>query len=95
MTGSERKLIAQIAAHTSWANTTNRSTRTEKARRALLDKFLVDAGGNADKAESLRRAYYAKLALRSVQDRRRSKELASAADAAESELRSLGESPDV
>lgn len=89
MTKSERKLIAQIAAHTSWGNTSNRSARTEKARRALLDRFLAEAGGDPKRAESLRKAYYAKLALRSAQARRKSKQLAAEAAAAEAELHEL------
>jgi len=67
---SERSLRAQIAAHESWANTEDRSARTANARRALDNKFLAEAGGDPQRAESLRKAYYARLALKSVQARR-------------------------
>lgn len=67
----ERSLRAQIAAHESWANTENRSARTTPARRAFEAKFLAEADGDPQRAESLRRAYYARLALKSVQARRR------------------------
>jgi len=71
LTASERSLRGQIAAHTSWANTTDRPGRTAKARKALDDKFLAEADGDPRRAESLRKAYYAKLALKSAQARRR------------------------
>ncbi|HYY00214.1 MAG TPA: hypothetical protein VE908_11790, partial [Mycobacterium sp.] len=57
-------LRAQIAAHTSWANTEDRTSRTANGRKAFEDKFLAEADGDPKRAESLRRAYYAKLALK-------------------------------
>lgn len=64
----------------SWANTTNRSARTEAARRAshhtrFLDKareMHPDASEQqiAEVAESLRKAHYSALALKSVAARR-------------------------
>lgn len=66
----ERSLQGQLAAHESWANTENRSARTAPARRALEAKFLAEAGGDPQRAESLRKAYYARLALKSVQARK-------------------------
>ena len=71
MTAEERTLRATIAAHTSWANTDNRSARTANARAGLEAKFLREAGGDPVRAESLRKAYYARLALKSVAARRR------------------------
>jgi hypothetical protein len=76
---SERALRAQIAAHTSWANTEDRAARTEKARKAALDRFEheVDPDGKltpaerAKRAEHARKAYFARLALKSAQSRRR------------------------
>lgn len=76
---SERTLRSQIAAHESWAHTEDRSARTEKARRALLDKFEkeVDPEGvltpaeRATRAAHARKAYFARLALKSAQARRR------------------------
>ena len=86
----DRRLIAQIAAHTSWANTEDRSARTAPARRALEQKFLEQAHGDPARAENLRRAYFQRLALKSAQARRRAKEATAAARAADAELRALG-----
>ena len=71
LTPAERKLRAQIAAHDSWARTEDRSARTANARRALEDKFLAEADGDELRAASLRKAYFARLALKSAQARRR------------------------
>ena len=71
LTPAERSLRGQLAAHTSWARTTDRSARTANARKALEDKFLSEADGDPKRAESLRRAYFARLALNSAQARRR------------------------
>lgn len=89
-TESERKLHAQIAAHESWAATPDRSARTAPARRALDQKFLDAADGDPIRAEHLRAAHFKRLALKSAQARRRSRELASVADAAERELAEAG-----
>jgi hypothetical protein len=78
LTPSERVIRAQIASHTSWANTESRSARTAPARKALLDKFEreVDPEGvltpaeRAKRAENARKAYFARLALKSAQARR-------------------------
>ena len=67
----ERKLAASIAAHTSWANTVNRTERTAPARAGLEAKFLREAGGDPKRAESLRKAHYQRLALKSAKARRR------------------------
>ena len=79
LTPAERRLRSQIGAHESWGRTVNRSARTLPARLALLDKFEKQAdpegkllpAERATAAESLRRAYYARLALKSAQARRR------------------------
>jgi hypothetical protein len=71
MTPAERSLRGKIAVETSWANTENRSARTAKARRALEDKFLTEAGGDPKRAEHLRKAHFARMALKSAQARRR------------------------
>ena len=76
---ADRSLIARLAAHESWARTVDPSARTEPARRALLDRFerQVDPNGVLSPAERARRAgharkaYFARLALRSAQARRR------------------------
>lgn len=85
---SERRLAAQIAAHESWAQTTNRTQRTAPARRALDQKFLDAAGGDPVRAEHLRKAYFTRLALKSAQSRRRARGLIEAAESAEAELQS-------
>ena len=77
---SERRLIASIAAHQSWAKTTDRSARTLAARAALDQRFLDQAGGDPVKAEHLRKAYYASLALKSAQSRRKIKNLVDKAE---------------
>lgn len=87
---AETSLVASIAAHTSWANTEDRSARTAPARRALDAKFLEQAGGDPKRAESLRKAHFKRLALKSAQSRRRAREATEAARAAEAELEALG-----
>lgn len=71
LTPAERSLRAQIAAHESWANTEDRPARTANARRAFDDKFLKQAGGDPKRAEHLRKAHYARLALKSARARRK------------------------
>lgn len=78
---AERKLIAQIASNISWANTTDRTSRTSRARKAFNDRFLyeVDPDGilpepeRHRRAEHARKAHFARLALKSVQSRQKSK----------------------
>lgn len=65
---------AQIAAHTSWANTENPTARTDNARKAFRDRFLAEAGGDPVRAEHLRKAFYTRLALKSATARRRRRE---------------------
>jgi hypothetical protein len=75
----ERTLRAQLAAHMSWARTADPSARTKPARDALFRRFEleVDPHGKLPakerrrRAESARSAYYSRLALLSVQARRR------------------------
>lgn len=79
MPESEARLRAQVAAHQSWANTGDRSARTSTGRAAFLARFeaqvdpdgLLDPEDRALRAESARRAYFASLALKSAQTRRR------------------------
>jgi hypothetical protein len=87
---TERQLIASQAAHESWANTTNRTARTAPARAALDAKFLAAADGDLIRAEHLRKAHFARLALKSIASRRKSSELTTAAEVAEAELSALG-----
>ncbi|UCZ90451.1 hypothetical protein [Gordonia sp. WA4-43] len=75
---SERSLIAQLAAHESWAKTPDRTARTANARRALEEKFerevdperLLSPTERAKRVENARKAYYARLALKSARARR-------------------------
>lgn len=87
---SERSLAARVAAQVSWANTENRTARTAAARAARDQKFLDDAGGDPVRAEHSRKAYFAKLALKSAQSRRKARELTQAAETAEAELTEAG-----
>ncbi|MEV4437520.1 hypothetical protein AB0K09_00635 [Streptomyces sp. NPDC049577] len=80
MDTSERSMMMRLAAHKSWANTENRSARTEAARRAShYTRFIRQAREQhpdaseaqiSDIASSLQKAYYTELALRSAQARR-------------------------
>lgn len=70
-TPEERSLAGSIAAHTSWARTVNRTERTAPARAGLEAKFLREADGDPQRAESLRKAYYQRLALKSAKARRK------------------------
>jgi hypothetical protein len=83
-------LRASIAAHTSWANTPDRTARTAPARAALDAKFLAAADGDPVRAEHLRKAHFKRLALKSAQSRRKVSQATAEAEAAESELNSLG-----
>jgi hypothetical protein len=87
---SERHLAAQIRAHQSWADTEDRTARTAKARAALDQKFLDQAGGDPVRAEHLRKAHYLRLALKSAQARRKIKNLTAEAESAEAELAANG-----
>jgi hypothetical protein len=79
MTPAQRTLRAQIAAHTSWANTSNRAARTAAARIAAMDRFAkqVDPDGvlspdeRARRAESAKKAYFLRLAAKSAKARAR------------------------
>ena len=89
-TAGERQLAARAAAHESWAATPDRTARTAPARRALEAKFLEQAGGDPVRAEHLRKAHFARLALKSAQARRKAKAFAETAAAADEELAALG-----
>lgn len=71
LTPSERSLVGRIGAHKSWGNTEDRSARTSKPRKAFDDKFLIAADGDPQRAASLRKHYFAELALKSAQARKR------------------------
>jgi hypothetical protein len=77
LTPAQRSLLAQAAAHASWAKTTDRAARTAPARRAALARFerQVDPDGVLEPeerqrlAQSARRSYFRYLALRSSRAR--------------------------
>lgn len=90
-----RKLAAQVAAHTSWAGTSDRAARTAAARDALAARFetevdphkVLDPEERARRAGHARAAYYSRLALKSHSSRRKAAELTAAADTADAELK--------
>lgn len=75
---SDRILIAKIAAHERWSRESDRPAATRAARQAFNDRFEreVDPTGALDpverarRADSARKAYFSRLALRSAQSRR-------------------------
>lgn len=87
----DAELIASLAAHESWAKTTDRSARTAPARAAHDAKFLEQAGGDPVRAEHLRKAFFKRLALKSAQSRRKAREQTELAEKAEAEAADLGE----
>lgn len=75
---AERALRGRIAAHTRWAGIADRSAATAPARAGLRDRFLRQARQQfgdlpehelAVRAEHLRKAFYARLALASAKAR--------------------------
>ncbi|MGO9381126.1 MAG: hypothetical protein ACLP4W_03275 [Mycobacterium sp.] len=58
-----------MAADVSWANTPDRAARTANARRAAEARFLEMAGGDPKRAESLRKAHYKRMVLKSLKTR--------------------------
>lgn len=74
-----KSLAHKRSAHISWANTADPRARTANARKAFEQKFLDQAGGDPKRAESFRKAYYAELALKSVESRKRSRDAKDAA----------------
>jgi hypothetical protein len=90
MPESETRLRAQIAAHTRWANTSDRTSATAPGRAAFEQKFLDLADGDPVRAEHLRRAHFLRLALKSAKSRRKIKEARAELIAAEAELEAAG-----
>jgi hypothetical protein len=79
MDPQDRTLRAKLAAHSSWANTLDPTSRTAKARAAANARFEAEAREKhpdasdeqvARIAEHLRKAHFSRLALRSAQARR-------------------------
>lgn len=61
-------------AHRRWGVCEDRTEATRKARAKFQESFLIEAGGDPVRAESLRKAFYAALALKSAKARRRNAE---------------------
>lgn len=74
---ANRRLAAQVAAHTRWSRTPDRAGALAAARRGLLDKFLrevdpdmkLSEGDRQRLAESARKAFYASMAQKSAKVR--------------------------
>jgi hypothetical protein len=62
----ERSLVSRIGAYEKWANTTDRSAATQAARRAFDKRFE-----QYPDPEAARKAYFARLALKSAKARRK------------------------
>lgn len=78
MTPAERSLVGRIAVQTSWANTADRTARTEPGRIGLNKKFERQAremhpdAPEVDvlkAAAALRMAHFARMSLKSAQSR--------------------------
>ena len=77
LTPQQRRLRAQVAAHVQWASEPDRSARTKAARDGLLAKFEAEADPDGRlpaeerrrRAEHLRKAHMARMALASSRAR--------------------------
>ena len=82
---------ARLAAHESWARTSDPSARTAPAREAAWSRFEREADPDgklnpeerARRAEHARKAYFLRLAMKSAQARRRRADTGSTPDDAE------------
>jgi hypothetical protein len=81
----DNSLLSTAANHDRWAAVEDRTAATAPARQGLRDRFLTEARERfgdlpadeiAYRAEHLRKAFYARLALKSAQARRARKEAA-------------------
>lgn len=78
-TPEQRSLAAQVAVHTSWANTKDRTARTAPGTAASMARFekqvdpdgVMDPATRAKAAQNARTAYFKALALKSANARRR------------------------
>jgi hypothetical protein len=77
LTPQQRTLRARLAAHRSWAKTSDRRARTASASKAFLERFerevdpdgVLPADVRAQMAESARKAFYTELAFKSARAR--------------------------
>lgn len=70
-TAAELHLARVKGGYMSWANTPDWSARTAPGRAAFEQTFLDQADGDPKRAEALRKAHFADLALKSAQARRK------------------------
>lgn len=78
---SERSIAGRIAAHTRWAQVEDPTEATRPAREAFLARFerQADPDGSLSpterrrRAQHLRSAYFARLALKSAKARRKAR----------------------
>jgi hypothetical protein len=80
----DNSLLSTRANHLRWAAVDDRTAATQKARETFRDQFVAEARERfgddlapedlARRAEHLRKAYYARLALKSAQSRRARKQ---------------------
>ncbi|AAN01668.1 hypothetical protein FDI14_gp052 [Mycobacterium phage SirDuracell] len=71
MTPEDLARRATIASHASWGKTVDRTARTAPARAKFEQRFLDQAGGDPQRAASLRKEYFARLNDKSIRARRR------------------------
>ncbi len=82
MAEKARVIIGRIGAHESWSRTPDRTARTAPARAEFDQRFerevdpdgVLDPAERARRAEHARKAYFARLALKSAQVRRARRE---------------------
>lgn len=94
----DRSIVAQIAAAERWGRTTDRTAATAPARAGLRAKYArqVDPDGTLDPAEverrveQLHRAHMLRMTLAAKTARRKAREFAEVANAAEAELQAGG-----
>jgi hypothetical protein len=104
-TSTEHVLRGRLGAHQSWARTEDRAARTAPARKGFNDRFEREVDPDkklapaerARRAEHARKAYFTRLALKSVRARRKAAEACAAipkleaeADTADAELNEFG-----
>ena len=76
---SHHAAAGRIGAHVSWAKTEDRSKRTENGRKAFMERFydevdpdrVLPADEREQRAQHARKAYFARLAMKSAAARRR------------------------
>lgn len=73
-------LKRSYAADVSWGRTEDRPARTANARKAADARFLALAGGDPKRAESMRKAHFKAMVLKSVAVRKAKKAARQAAD---------------